>query len=75
MLIVSTTPNQIGSKPAAVITGKMMGVVIKIMAAGGKKQPNTSNKTLISANRIQRLTSISAIASAMLWVTRLEDMA
>jgi len=39
MLVVSTTPNQIGSSPAAVITGMRMGVVTRMIAAGGKDKP------------------------------------
>src|SRR5690606_33599227 len=74
VLIVRMTPNQIGWKPADSITGIRIGVVIRMIAAGGRKQPATSSMMLIASMMTQRLTSIAAIASAMVWVTSSEDI-
>ena len=61
ILIVNTTANQIGSKPAPSIIGNNIGVVIKIIATGGKKKPATSKKILIINNNTHLLTDRSAI--------------
>ena len=47
ILIVKTTANQIGSNPALSIMGSKIGVVIKIIATGGKKKPATNKKIFI----------------------------
>ena len=65
MLIVSTTPNQMGSNPAAVMTGIRIGVVIRMMAAGGRKQPATSSSTLMSS----MITHLSACMAPIAWAT------
>ncbi len=44
MLMVSTMPNQIGSKPAASMPGMITGVTIRMIATGGRKQPSTSSR-------------------------------
>ncbi len=47
ILMVIITPNQIGSKPAAVIIGYNIGAVIRMIATGGKKQPAINKNILI----------------------------
>ena len=47
ILIVKITANQIGSKPTPSIMGSKMGVVIRIIATGGRKNPATNKKILI----------------------------
>ena len=42
--MVMTTPNQIRSKPAALIGGRMTGAVIKMIETGGRKKPSTTIK-------------------------------
>ena len=42
ILMVRITPNQTGSNPAAVMIGSKIGLVIRMMAAGGMKKPQTS---------------------------------
>ena len=43
------TPNQIGSKPSSVMTGKMIGTVRMIMAIASMRHPSTMYMTMISA--------------------------
>ena len=45
--MVMMTPNQTGSKPAVVMIGSRIGAVIRMIAAGGMKNPHTSRKMLI----------------------------
>ena len=47
ILMVIITPNQIGSKPAAVIIGYKIGAVIRMIATGGKKHPAINKNILI----------------------------
>ena len=68
MLMVMMTPNQTGSKPAAVMIGSRIGAVIRMIAAGGMKKPQTSRKMLMRSINTQRLTCMSAIACASVWV-------
>ena len=68
MLMVRMTPNQTGSKPAAVMIGSRIGEVIRMMAAGGMKKPQTSRNRLIIPISTQRLKCASAIACASVWV-------
>ena len=44
------TPNQIGSKPSCVITGKMIGTVRMIIAMASIRQPSTRYISMISAS-------------------------
>src|SRR6202030_3706648 len=44
------TPNQIGSKPSCMITGKMIGMVRMIMASESMRQPSTMYISMISAS-------------------------
>ena len=44
------TPNQIGSKPSWVTTGKMIGTVRMIIAMASIRQPSTRYITMISAS-------------------------
>ena len=74
MLMVRITPNQIGSKPAPMMMGIRIGVVIKMIAAGGRNMPATSSITLIASRMIQRLTCISPIAVATDCVTCSDDI-
>ena len=46
MFIVKITANQIGSNPAFSIMGNKIGVVIKMIATGGKKNPATNKKNI-----------------------------
>ena len=48
-VITMMTPNQIGSKPSALITGKMIGTVRMIMASASIRQPSTRYISMISA--------------------------
>jgi len=41
IFIVKITANQIGSNPTPSIIGSKIGVVIKIIATGGRKKPAT----------------------------------
>ena len=68
MLMVRITPNQTGSKPAAVMIGSRIGLVIRMIAAGGMKKPQTSRKRLIMHHQHPALTCMSAIACASVWV-------
>ena len=68
MLMVRITPNQTGSKPAVVRIGYKIGAVIRMMAAGGMKKPQTSRKILMRSISTHLLTCMSAIASANVWV-------
>ena len=43
-------PNQIGSKPSSLITGKMIGTVRMTMASESIRQPSTMYITMISAS-------------------------
>src|SRR5438046_6801959 len=54
MLMVMMTPNHTGSKPAARMIGSRIGLVIRMIAAGGMKKPHTSRNRLISAISTQR---------------------
>ena len=47
---VITIPNQMGSNPRPVMIGNKIGVVIKIIAAGGIKNPNIIKNKLIMIN-------------------------
>ncbi len=47
ILMVIITPNQIGSKPAAVIIGYNIGAVIRMIATGGKKHPAINKNIFI----------------------------
>ena len=49
-VITMMTPNQIGSKPSSVITGKMIGIVRMIMASASMRQPSTRYISMISAS-------------------------
>ena len=49
-VITMMTPNQIGSKPSAVITGKMIGTVRMIIAMASIRQPSTRYISMISAS-------------------------
>ena len=44
------TPNQIGSKPSAVTTGKMIGTVRMIIAIASIRQPSTRYISMMSAS-------------------------
>ena len=68
MFMVRITPNHTGSKPAALMIGYRIGLVIRITAAGGMKNPHTSRNRLIIAISAQRLTCMSAIACASVCV-------
>ena len=68
MLIVMITPNHTGSKPAAVMIGRRIGLVIRMIAAGGMKNPHTSRNRLIISISTQRFTCMSAIACASICV-------
>jgi hypothetical protein len=68
MLTVMITPNQTGSKSAAMRIGSRIGAVIRMIAAGGRKHPAISKRTLIAAIRTQGLTSRLPTHSARLWV-------
>src|SRR5580765_2144494 len=48
-VITIMTPNQIGSKPRCMITGKMIGTVRMIMAMASIRQPSTRYITMIRA--------------------------
>jgi hypothetical protein len=74
MLMVRMTPNQMGSKPAARITGMRMGVVIRMMAAGGRNMPATSSIRLMAASTTHLFTCISPMLSATDCVTCSEDI-
>src|SRR5580693_7793434 len=49
-VITIMTPNQIGSKPSAVITGKMIGTVRMIIAMASIRQPSTRYITMMTAS-------------------------
>src|SRR5207253_4524079 len=49
-VITMITPNQIGSKPSAVTTGKMIGTVRMIIARASIRQPSTRYISMISAS-------------------------
>src|SRR5260221_1509965 len=49
MLMVTMTPNHTGSKPAAVMICSRLGLVIRMIAAGGMKKPHTNRNTLMTA--------------------------
>ena len=68
MLMVRMTPNQTGSKPAAVMIGNRIGDVIRMMAAGGMKKPQTNKKMLIMNINTHLLACMSAIDCASVWV-------
>ena len=68
MLIVRMTPNQIGSNPAAVIIGSRIGLVIRMIAAGGMKKPQTRRKMLMRNINTHLLTCRSAIPCASVCV-------
>ena len=48
--------------------GNRMGLVIRMIAAGGMKNPQTSRNRLIIPISTQRLKCASAIACASVWV-------
>ena len=56
------------------MTGIRMGVVIRMIAAGGRNMPATSSSTLMAPRMTQRLTCISPIASASDCVTCNDDI-
>jgi len=60
--------------PAAVITGIRIGVVIRMIAAGGRKQPATSSSRLTASMIHQRFTCISPMLVATACVTCSEDI-
>jgi len=68
ILMVRITPNQTGSNPAAVMIGSKIGLVIRMMAAGGMKKPQTSRNMLIRNISTHLLACKSAIACASVWV-------
>src|SRR5271156_4789804 len=49
-VITITTPNQIGSKPSAVITGNTIGTVRMIIAIASIRQPSARYMSRISAS-------------------------
>ena len=49
-VITMITPNQIGSKPRCVITGKMMGMVRMIIAIASIRQPSSRYISMMSAS-------------------------
>src|SRR5262249_45323322 len=49
-VITMMTPNQIGSKPSSLITGKMIGTVRITMASASIRHPSTTYITMISAS-------------------------
>src|ERR1700730_4003219 len=49
-VITMMTPNQIGSKPSSLITGKMIGTVRITMASASIRHPSTTYMTMISAS-------------------------
>ena len=49
-VITMMTPNQIGSKPRCVMTGKIIGMVRMIMAMASIRQPSTRYINMISAS-------------------------
>jgi hypothetical protein len=74
-LMVRTTANQIGSKPADKMIGSKIHAAIKITATGGKKKPAISNqqsaiskKIFTAPIRTQRFTSSVLFHSAIDWV-------
>src|SRR5690606_7398700 len=75
ILMVSTTANQYGSKPAWTTMGYSSGAAMTITATGGRNMPATSRKTLIMPISTQRLTSSAAMACATLWVMNIDDRA
>ena len=74
MLMVRITPNHTGSNCAARRIGIRIGVVIRMMAAGGRKQPATSSSTLMASRISQRLTCSWPMLSATACVTCSEDI-
>ena len=48
-VITMMTPNQIGSKPSAMMTGNTIGTVRMIMASASIRQPSTRYISMISA--------------------------
>jgi hypothetical protein len=64
ILMVMITPNQTGSNPAVVMIGYRIGEVIRMIAAGGMKNPATSKNRLMSSINTHLLTCISAMACA-----------
>src|SRR5690625_4910981 len=75
ILMVNTTANQYGSKPALTTMGYSSGADITITATGGKNKPATNRNTLISPIKAQRLISKVAMVAARLWVMYREDRA
>src|SRR5258708_36294659 len=49
-VITMMTPNQIGSKPSVLMTGKMIGTVRMIIAIASIRQPSTRYINMISAS-------------------------
>src|SRR6202000_2429887 len=47
---VITTPNQTRSKPALRNGGRMIGAVIRIMLAGGRKKPSTTTISKVASS-------------------------
>ena len=68
------TANQIRSKPFASSTGVRMGITIRMIATGGRKQPATSRNTLMAAISTQRLRFRSTSHCAAVWVTYSSDI-
>src|SRR5690625_6293491 len=75
ILMVNTTANQYGSKPALTTMGYNSGADITITATGGKNSPATNKNTLMSPISAQRLISMVAIVAARLWVIYSEESA
>jgi hypothetical protein len=61
IILTTITPNQIGSIPTALITGKRIGIVSNIIGNSGKKNPRIKNITAINATSTKVDTSSPAI--------------
>ena len=64
---VMTTPNQTRSKPAPRNGGRMIGAVIRMILAGGRKKPSTTTISKMARSSSQGERCWATIHSAALW--------
>ena len=64
--IVITTPNHTRSKPAARSGGRMIGAVIRMIEAGGRKKPSTTTISSSAQSRSQGENCCATIQAAAL---------
>src|SRR5690625_7671317 len=73
ILMVNTTANQYGSKPALTTMGYNSGADITITATGGKNSPATNKNTIMSPSNAQRINSMVANLTASPWAIYTEE--